>query len=242
MVNASRPSAERLGAYRSGDVIGNGPDELAAWLSAAPRFAAFAEAHRDKIRKKLRSATDAAARLDVLAELRVARQLLTDRRIGLDFEPYGSARGGPDFGVSFRSHPAFNLEVTRPRRVLDTEGMGRVMLAKLRQLPPAAANVILVAVDALEAGASVGAAARQLRSRADAADSDLLARAGFDSAREFYRRYLRLGAVVTWCDAAGIEERAFAWINASARIAVPERALRACLAALRIGDPASQRG
>ena len=58
-------------------------DEIAGWLRSSRRFRAFAEAHREKIRKKLRSATDADARLDVRAELRVANLLLADRRIGL---------------------------------------------------------------------------------------------------------------------------------------------------------------
>src|SRR6266540_4076032 len=69
-------------------------DEVAGWLVGSVRFRAFAEAHRDKIRKKLRGAADAGARLDVRAELRCARLLSADRRIGLTFEAYGSGKGG----------------------------------------------------------------------------------------------------------------------------------------------------
>ena len=61
-------------------------DELAGWLGTSSRFRAFAESHGAKIRKKLRSATDADARLDVRAELRVAHLLLADRRFELAFE------------------------------------------------------------------------------------------------------------------------------------------------------------
>ena len=91
-------------------------EELAAWLAGSPRFRAFAEAHRDKIRKKLRGAADAEARRDVRAELRTAHLLLADRRIELAFEAYRSGKAGPDFTASFRGGRSFNLEVTRVRR------------------------------------------------------------------------------------------------------------------------------
>ena len=47
-------------------------EELFGWLAESPRFRAFAEAHREKIRKKLRGALDAEARRDVRAELQAA--------------------------------------------------------------------------------------------------------------------------------------------------------------------------
>ncbi len=95
-------------------------EEVVGWLAESRRFRAFAEAHRDKIRKKLRGARDADARRDVRAELRVAHLLLADRRIELAFEAYGSGKPGPDFTVTFRGERAFNLEVTRLRRAGDT--------------------------------------------------------------------------------------------------------------------------
>lgn len=208
-------------------------DELAGWLADSPRFRAFADAHRDKIRKKLRSATDADGRLDVRTELRVAHLLLADRRIELAFEPAGSTRGGPDFAVSFRTHPAFNLEVTRLRTAPDSDDLGRVVLAKLRQLPASSANVLLVNVDASVPLELLAGAAQELRSRADASDPVLLERGRFEDRRDFYRRFLRLGAVIAWS-----EEAATIWRNASARIAVPEPALRACAA--RLVPPRSQ--
>ena len=78
------------------------PPRSAGWLSGSKRFRAFAEAHRDKIRKKLRGAADAEARRDVRAELRVAHLLLADRHIELAFEAYGSTNRGPDFTVAYR--------------------------------------------------------------------------------------------------------------------------------------------
>jgi hypothetical protein len=212
-------------------------DELAEWLASSKRFRAFAEAHRDKIRKKLRGATDADARRDVRAELRVAHLLLADRRIDLAFEAYGSGRPGPDFTVTFRGERSFNLEVTRPRRAPAAAGFGGPLLPKLRQLPTSAPNALLVAVEG-EGGAEafdVTAATRALRARADAKDEAFFTTRGFDGTRAFYERYLRLGAVLVWCEDAVGEARAALWTNRSARIAVPERSARACLLALRAG-------
>lgn len=119
--------------------------ELAAWLTAAPSFRTFAEAHREKIRKKLRGAVDPEARRDVQAELRTAHLLLAERRIELAFEAYGSGKPGPDFTVSFRGERSFNLEGMR--RNPDVASYGWALLAKLRQLPPSVPNAVLLAID-----------------------------------------------------------------------------------------------
>ncbi|MGH2418467.1 MAG: hypothetical protein ACRDFY_09060 [Candidatus Limnocylindria bacterium] len=206
-------------------------EEMAAWLAGASRFRSFAEANRDKIRKKLRGATDADARRDVRAELAVAHLLLADRRIDLAFEAYGSGKPGPDFSVAYRGQRRFNLEVTRLRRPPDAAGIGRVVLAKLRQMPPSAPNALLLSVE--REGADVDAATRALRTRADAKDEGFFTARGFDGARGFYQRYLRLGAVVVWCEAADGDARAAHWTNRSARIAIPDPAVRACLVSLR---------
>ena len=210
-------------------------DDVAAWLAGSKRFRAFAEAHRDKIRKKLRGATDAEARLDVRAELRVAHLLLADRHVELAFEAYGSTTGGPDFTVTYRGERSFNLEVTRQRRSPES-GHAGPLLAKLRQLPPSAPNAVLVAIEGDRADAfDVAGAVRALRARADAKDEALFTSRGLRGTRGFYERFLRLGSVLTWSEGAAGDARAGAWTNRSARIPVPERALRACLACLRSG-------
>jgi hypothetical protein len=209
-------------------------EELAGWLAGSARFRAFAEAHRDKIRKKLRTASDTEAMRDVRAELQTARLLLMDRRIDLAFEAYGSGKAGPDFTVSFRGERSFNLEVTRLRGMPRTTGYGAPLLAKLHQLPPSSPNVVLVAVEGDSAEAfDVAAATRALRSRADAKDEAFFVARGLEGTRGFYERYLRLGAVLVWCEAAAAGARVALWINRSARIALPERAARACAECLR---------
>jgi len=228
-------TAERLAHHlldgAPADPIG---DEITAWLAASSRFRVFADAHRDKIRKKLRTATEAEARRDVRAELRVAHLLLADRRIELAFEAQGSAQGGPDFTVTYRGERGFNLEVTRLHRAPTDAVHGGPLLAKLRQLPPSVPNVVLVAIEGDSARAfDIAGATRALRARADAKDEAFFASRGFAGTRSFYQRYLRLGAVLAWCEGAAVDDRAVTWTNRSARIAVPERAVRACLASLR---------
>jgi len=208
--------------------------ELAEWLTASPRFRTFAEAHRDKIRKKLRGAVDPEARRDVRAELRTAHLLLSERRIELAFEAYGSGKAGPDLTVSFRGERSFNLEVTRMRRNPDVASYGWALLAKLRQLPPSVPNAVLLAIDGEGVDAvDVEAATRALRARADRKDEEFFVDRGFDGTRGFYERFLRLGAVFFLGEAASGEGRASLWLNRSARIALPARAARVCLLAFR---------
>jgi hypothetical protein len=228
---------ERLARY----LLDGGPDdalevELPSWLEGSSAFSAFADRHRDKIRKKLRGATDPEARLDVRAEIRAAQLLLADRRIDVSFEAYGSSAVGPDLTLSLRGAPPFNVEVTRLRHPAVAASLGSAIVAKLRQLPPAVANVLLIAVDGEDAGAvDVGSSVRAMRALADRRDAAFLARGRYDSARAFYDRFLRLGAIVVWCEQATGAGRAAAWINGSARIAVPPRAMRACVTCLRAG-------
>jgi hypothetical protein len=209
-------------------------DELAGWLTDSRRFRAFAAANRDKIRKKLRGATDADARHAVRTELRVAQLLLADRRIELAFEPYGSATGGPDFAVTYRTQRPFNLEVTRRRPGSRSGADGGALLAKLRQLPPSVANVVLVAAaDDRAEPLDVPSAISSLQARVDARDDRYFTERGLDGIRGFHQRYLRLGAVIAWFEGRHDEARAVRWVNESARIQVPEPAALAVLACLR---------
>lgn len=234
MARASAGSAERAAR----DVADAGPGrelaaELARWLAGSSRFASFVEAHRSKIRRKLRGAADEASVRDVRAELAVARLLLADRRLELTFEAYGRG-GGPDFTVTYRAGRPFNVEVTRLRRPPDATAVAGVVLGKLRQLPPSSANLLLVAVEDDAADAvDIGAAVRALRARADGKDEAYFAFRGIDGTRRFYERLLRLGGVIVWCETAAGDRRAAWWKNGSARIAMPETTTRAVLACLR---------
>ncbi len=208
--------------------------EYGQWLASSPRFVAFTEAHEAKIRKKFRGAANSETLRDVRAELLAARLLLADRRIEIAFEAHGAGRGGPDFTLTFRATTMLDLEVTRLRRVPNTLGLLGPLVTKLRQLRPGTPNVLVIAIGGTSASdLDVEGAVRLGRARADARDDAFLAARGFDGTRAFYNHFLRLGAVIAWCEGADGAARAAAWVNRSARIAVPDRALDACLACFR---------
>lgn len=224
---------DRLAADVAGtDLSDSLAAELRDWMAGSRRFRAFVEAHRDKVRKKLRGAVDPDARLDVRAELLVAFRLLGDRRLDLAFEAYGARRPGPDFTITLRGERAFNLEVTRVHRVPSLADVGPI-LPKLRQLPPSVPNALLIMIPGSDVLAfAPDAAVRSLRSRADAGDDTFFAARNIGSVRTFHERLQRLGAVFVWADSAPAGTPATAWINRAARIAFSERATRVCVAAL----------
>jgi hypothetical protein len=168
-----------------------------------PRFRAFLEVNRDKIRKKLRTAQGEAGRQDVVAELEVATRLLEDRRFELAYEPYAAGKGrGPDFAVTFRTNRRFNLEVTRPRRPEPpggpegAPGLVNTLLNKAGQLPPGMPNVLVLAASGGGVGvAEVEEAARVLKRRAEHKEDDYFRRRDYSDARDFLNHLARLSAV-----------------------------------------------
>jgi hypothetical protein len=60
-------------------------------------------------------------------------------------------------------------------------------------------------------------------------------RRGFGGTRDFSARFRRLGGVVTWCENAAAGARTALWANPSARIGLPDRTIRACVARLADG-------
>jgi hypothetical protein len=233
---STSPTIERLVAYL---VDGPRPDpalpDLPAWLAATPRFRSFAETNRDKIRKKLRHATDGPARLDVRAELRVAALLLADRRFELAFEAYGAGRRGPDFTATFRAGRPFNIEITRRRPVQGPASLESTILAKLRQLPASTANVLVIAVDEHGGAPDPAPVMHDLRIRADRREDAFFAARGQGGAAAFHAGLLRLAAVLTWAEVAETADtaaRVAFWANASARILLSDATFRALRAAL----------
>src|SRR5438874_7196116 len=90
--------------------------EVGPWLVASPRFRAFAETYRDKIRKKAQGQRDDEGRRDLAFELGIALRVLAEPRFALEYEPYGVGERAPDFRVTFRSRLRFNIEVRRLRQ------------------------------------------------------------------------------------------------------------------------------
>ena len=209
--------------------------DLEGWLAGSSRLRAFVDANRDKIRKKVRLATSVETRLDLWAELRIATRLLADRRIELAFEAYGAGNRGPDFTAMYRGGRPFNIEVTR-RHGSAADGLERTILAKLRQLPPSRANMLVIAVDAAGSGPPDPAPVlRDLRIRADRRADAWFAAHGVPDAAAFHQGLLRLSAVMAWTEPRDGRAIAVEWSNAGARIGMDPAAMRAVTAALDDG-------
>ena len=103
-------------------------------------------------------------------------------------------------------------------------------------MPSSVPNAVILAIEGDTADAlDIGAVSRVFRARADRKDEAFFESRGFAGTRGFYDRFLRLGAVLVWAERATDDARAALWTNRSARIALPERAARACLLCLRAG-------
>ena len=175
----------------------------ARWLADSPTFQTFAETYRDKIRKKVRQARDEDSSRDLQAELAVAGWLLRDRRLALEYEPYAATGRGPDFGVVWRTHSHFTVEVTRLRDVPAAPDLAALaprvagtISGKLPQLPPSIANLLVLVADSpADLAAILHAGLAYLAARAAADDDSFFARHGIPAARDYRRAISRLSAL-----------------------------------------------
>ena len=223
---------------------------LADWMIASPRFVAFVETYRDKIRKKIRGMRDAEGLRDLQLELETAYLLLQARPLTVAYEPYGTGKArGPDFAVTYTTSLTFNVEVTRMRissRERSKEWLGDptdgatdasleaqheaarladIVCGKLGQMVAGMINVLVVVAEsnaALEL--DVGGAMLRLRQRAERKDPSLFARNGFQDASDFFTHYERLSGVLV----RGASERAprmrpILWENNRASHSIPAR-------------------
>jgi hypothetical protein len=208
--------------------------EVGPWLDASPRFRAFAETYRDKIRKKARGRRDDDGRRDLVFELSVAFRLLEERRFALEYEPYGVGQRAPDFRVTFRSRVRFNVEVRRLRphvpKLDATAEQARLIRAvcdKLGQLPPAMINVLILGADAPASAAdALAPALLQLQDGAAHKDDALFRQRGFNGVRDFLRQYQRLSGAL-WLAGEHGGLRASLWRNPQARHPLPADLARA---------------
>ncbi|HKV83832.1 MAG TPA: hypothetical protein VJN88_04710 [Ktedonobacterales bacterium] len=199
----------------------------ARWCAVSPRFPAFLETYRDKIRKKLRNAPDAEGLRDLQMELLTAACLLTERAFTLDYEKYAASKvRGPDFTVLYKTHTPFNVEVKRLRGQAQAGKWADVLCDKLRQLPPSVMNALVIYGGPEERGAPFDAsvAMASLRATAERKDDAYFTRRGLEGARDYLRQSLKLSAVVY---RAGDAALAY-WFNPQARHPLPAE-LRAAL-------------
>src|SRR5207237_4742727 len=126
--------------------------QFAHWVQASPRFRAFAEIYRDKIRKKVRGITEVEGYRDLQAELATAYFLVLERRFLVEYEKYGTGKQrGPDFSITYKTHIRFDVEVTRLRGAQagaapEPSKLAHTLCVKLVQLPPRMINILVLAV------------------------------------------------------------------------------------------------
>src|SRR5688500_8489258 len=137
------------------------------WLASSRRFAAFVDAFRHKIRKKIRVTQTTQGQLDLQLELETACLLLKEKSLSLTYEPDHAKRvvRAPDFAVTYTTSMTFMLEVTRmqapSRESLQPSSSTNNELApitlrladticnKLGQLQPKHPNILLIGMDEL---------------------------------------------------------------------------------------------
>ncbi len=176
--------------------------QFAHWVQETPRFRAFAETYRDKLRKKVRTITEAEGYGDLQAEFAAAYFLVQERRFLVEYEKYGVGKQrGPDFSVTYKTHTRFDVEVTRLRggqagEALEPGKLANTLCAKLQQLPPSMINIIVMSADDAPYGEDdLTSGLRLLQERAERKDDEFFARRGFLGARDFLRHYSRLSAI-----------------------------------------------
>ena len=205
---------------------------LTQWIFVSPRYAAFVNRYRDKIRKKVRVTRQSGAAADLLYELQVPYWLLQEKRFEVAYEPYLAAKKrGPDYSVTFRTNFTFNIEIThvrgrKPSASASTEDTGidlrlvDVLCGKLRQMLPSMANVLFVVagprvLDKLDLAAHLS----WIKEKAERSDPSFYARQRFLSAADFFKHYQRLSGLATF-ESAGLKKHAL-WVNPQARIGLP---------------------
>ncbi len=229
MGQSSRPTIplDELVAFLCGSPDSALSAEVGRWLVASPRFRAFAETYRDKIRKKARGARDDEGKRDLAFELGIAVHLLEERRFALEYESYGVGQRAPDFRVTSRSRTRFNVEVRRlrpqatPDRPADLGRIIRAVCDKLGQMPPAMINVLVLGADGPSSAVDVLAPAMlRLQEVATHKDEALFQQRGFTGTRDFLRHYQRMSGALWLAGEAGAPTASL-WRNPQARHPLP---------------------
>lgn len=206
------------------------------WLTASRRFRAFAESYQTKICAKLRTAGGEATLQDLLFELTIARWFLQEKRLQVAYElqPVRTAPG-PDFTVTFTTKTIFHVEVTRIRpsaptehatassAALDPHKLLHVILGKLMQIKPGAANVLLIGLpsDAVT-DINLDELTKQMKQRITGNDTTFLARSPLRTSGEFFKQYHALSGILLYGGAPPISVVLTApapllWLNKDAK-------------------------
>lgn len=218
---------------------------LAFWLATSKAFFQFAQSYLPKIRKKARLARDAEERYNLYCELRTAYLLLQEPKFTVEYEPYRKEQGrSPDFAVSYRTHLALHVEVTRLRHLPDAAADRRlvdVVCDKVGQLASSTPNVLWVwGEQTLAQEVDLAQLLPDLKRRVEQRDAGLLARHNLRVPADFLRNYQRLSVVVVQ-SVQGAENHAQVWANPAAKLPLPAK-LRSRLGTLIAADPSPDFG
>lgn len=193
---------------------------VSAWVIGDRRYRAFAERYHGKIRRKLRSAPDAAALADLQFELEIGRCLVQEARFEVEYEAYEARQGGPDYSVAFRVNTRFNVEVRRIRaRETGDERVRKLvetLTDKAKQMPPSVSNVLVMS-DGSAPGDDLAAAGTLLRGLAERKVEAYFEARGYNSAADFLKQYRQMSAVAFL---AG--EQSLLWHNPLAKYPLPK--------------------
>lgn len=195
--------------------------ELLQWMETSPRFTAFVDTYRDKIRKKLRITRDPESILDLRSELDTARGLLGDRRLDIQYEPYASAkRRGPDFAVTYRTNQKFNVEVARMRMPTE-ERFLRLLLYKLGQMRPGMPNLLVIHTEnELAHSLNLDTLMQNIKLQSEKKDPAFYKLSRYASPAAFYKDFLHLSAILIWA------AEPQTWVNKQARPPLAAEILR----------------
>jgi hypothetical protein len=225
-------NVDDLLAYLALDVSHVLTAPLTDWMNASPRFAAFVEMHRDKIRKKIRVEPEAEGLRDLLVELETAYLLLQERRFEIAYETYtGDKRRGTDFAVTYRTNQIFNVEVTRMRAATpDREDrLIDVVCSKLGQMMPNMINVLMIFAGGDGATLDVASTMKRLKARAERSEAGLFMRFNFRDTPDFFKYFTRLSAIfVRIKNSDNTSQHRMLWENPQAKQPLPS-AIRAKL-------------
>lgn len=218
----------------SGDVTHELRARCEEWCVSSPRFCAFAGAHRDKIRKKIRTSAGIEGLRDLQLELDIGYRLLRERRLAVVYEAYRADKTrGPDFTVRYTTRYTFNVEVRRLRGVLTLARWTGACCAKLHQLPPSSGNFVVFGTESGGEGFALDSAMKHVRAQAEGKDATFLARGGFSSASDFFRVFYRLSGVMLLSGWEAPEKtRLDTWINPQAKHPIAPDVLKAVVKAL----------
>lgn len=210
---------------------------MTGWLASSRRFTAFVSAHRDKIRKKIRTTRDPESILDLRLELETAYLLLRERELNLIYEPQPAGQParlrGPDYAVTYTTSFTFMVEVTRIRGDSATratqhmsldERVAETICGKLIQMLPQRSHVLIIGVDSPGVLRNdLKAVMQRIKQRAERNDAAFFQRLHFPDRATFFTYYQRLSEVIVRGPGVPAAGAFVASINPQSRYPLPAK-------------------